>query len=120
MTALQGLRILVVEDELLLALSLEQDLMTAGCSVVGPFTTLTSAKEAARREQFDLATLDINLNGQMVFPLAEELLARCLPFVFVTGYAHTDLPEQFRAHPRVPKPYDPPVLIQTIAQLLAK
>ena len=67
-------RILVVEDEVLLALTLEDYLVAAGWTVVGPYSDLRTGMSAANRETFDVALLDVNLNGEMVFPLAEALL----------------------------------------------
>ena len=117
---LKGLRALIVEDESLLALSLEDDLVSAGCSILGPFASLSSATEALRTKQFDLAILDVNLNGEMVYPLADELTARAIPFVLLTGYLATDLPERFRKLPQVTKPYDPTSLIAAIDQAISR
>ena len=115
---MNGLRVLIVEDEFLLAMSLEDDLVSAGCSPIGPFSNLASATEATRREEFDLAILDVNLNGEAIFPLADELLSRGKPFVLVTGYGAASLPERFRELPRLPKPYDLPNLIREIDRAL--
>lgn len=118
--ALQDVRVLIVEDEFLLALLLEEDLQSHGCITIGPYNDLASATEATRRETFDLAVLDINLNGRPVFPLADELLARGRPAVLLTGYGALDLPERFRLWPRVAKPYDLAVLVREIARVAAK
>jgi DNA-binding response OmpR family regulator len=117
---LRGLRALIVEDESLLALSLEDDLASAGCSILGPFASLSTATEALRTMQFDLAILDVNLNGEMVYPLADELTAGSIPFVLLTGYLSTDLPERFRNLPQVTKPYDPANLVAAIGQALSR
>jgi DNA-binding NtrC family response regulator len=101
---------MIVEDEALLAMELETLLQSAGCTVVGPFSNLEQARAAAQGEAINVALLDTNLNGQMVYPLADDLAARGVPFIFVTGYGTSHLPERFRAAPRVPKPYDPAVL----------
>jgi DNA-binding response OmpR family regulator len=77
-------RILIVEDESLLAMELEELLQTAGYTIVGPFSDLARARQAAHREAIDLAVLDTNLNGEMVYPLADDLSARAIPFIFVT------------------------------------
>ena len=90
------MRILIAEDEFLVGVQLEEDLRSAGWSIVGPFSTLETATLAARRERFDLALLDINLNGIPVYPLADELHARGTPFIFVSGYLSAALPERFR------------------------
>ncbi len=102
--SLEGLRILVVEDEFLLALEVEAALTSFGCAVTGPFAKLAKALDAARRTQLDGAVLDINLNGEMVYPLAEYLDLAGIPFVFLTGYVPSDLPECFRHFRRLPKP----------------
>jgi CheY-like chemotaxis protein len=115
---LRGLRVLFVEDELLVAIVTEEDLQSAGCVVLGPYTTLASAMEAARTQEFDLAILDINLKGDMVYPLADELVKERLPFVFLTGYASVSVPERFRSAPRIAKPLNPAALIEAIRRIL--
>ncbi len=112
--SLKGLRILVVEDEFLLALEVEAALIGFGCSVAGPFAKLAKALDAARRLQLDGAVLDINLNGEMVYPLAEFLDRAGVPFVFLTGYVPSDLPERFRHFRRLPKPLHAEMLRQII------
>ena len=112
-------RVLVVEDEVLLALSLEDHLRDHGWFVVGPYHDLTTARSAAAAEAFDCAILDVNLNGEMVFPLAEDLLGRAVPFLFVTGYAAFNLPEHLRAVPRVAKPYEGLVLIEALGAIVS-
>ena len=113
-------RIFVAEDEFLIALFLEDELRAAGYSVVGPFTNLGSATCAARRERFDVALLDINLDGEMVYPLAEELVERKAPFIFLSGYGWQNTPEKFSQVPRVAKPFDTPILISEITRLVQK
>ena len=115
-SGLDGLRVLIVEDEFLLAMSLEDDLVAAGCAPIGPFANLADAIEATRREEFDLAILDVNLNGEAIYPLAEELLSRRKPFVLLTGYGAESLPERFRRLPRLPKPYDLANLIKEMGR----
>ena len=114
----EGKRVLVVEDEVLLALTLVDHLAELDWTVVGPYHDLRSALTAAGAEAFDCAILDVNLNGQMVFPLAEQLQCRAIPFVFVTGYAETNLPEHLRVVPRVGKPYDHATLMRSLTTLL--
>jgi DNA-binding NarL/FixJ family response regulator len=109
--------ILIVEDEFLLAVMLADDLHAAGFQILGPFSDLRSARQAASNENFDLAILDININGEMVYPLARELMARGAPFVFLSGYGPSDLPEQFRSAPRISKPA---LLIMQIRRYLAQ
>jgi CheY-like chemotaxis protein len=111
------MRIFVAEDEFLVAVQLEEDLRAAGLSVIGPFGTLDSAMQAARHVQPDLAVLDVNLNGDMVYPLADDLLRRSIPVVLVSGYLPTDLPERFRKIPHISKPYDPARLVELLGSL---
>jgi DNA-binding response OmpR family regulator len=112
-------RILVVEDEFLLAFALEDELAASGCRVVGPFFSLSQALAAVRTEVFDLAILDVNLNGEMVFPLADELTRREIPFVFLTGYSLSDLPPNLRHRPKLSKPHDSATLMKTIQAVLS-
>lgn len=111
-------RIFVAEDEFLVAVLLQQDLELAGYEVVGPFSRLSDALDAAERESFDLALLDLNMNGQMAYPLADRLAARAIPFIVLSGYGTMDLPERLREAPRLSKPYDSAALIRQIERLL--
>jgi DNA-binding NtrC family response regulator len=117
---MEGLSVLILEDEFLLACSLEEHLRSLGSLVVGPFSTLAAATEASRRESFDVAILDINVNREMVYPLADELLGRKMPFVFLTGYGSMSLPERFRDLPHVAKPYETNRLIAEIERAIQK
>ncbi len=105
MSALAGTRVLVVEDELLVAMLLEDVLEDLGCEVVGPVSRISAAKSTIERERFDCALLDVNLRGQTVYPLAELLEKRSIPFGFVTGYGATGVDRQFRARPVLHKPF---------------
>ena len=113
------MRILLAEDEFLVGLVLEEDLRGAGYGVVGPYTTVASALEASRRERIDLAVLDVNLAGEMIYPLADELRSRGVPFIFMSGYSEKDIPERFRATPRFDKPYDLAVLMLELRRISA-
>ena len=115
---LEGRRILVVEDEFLLALEVEAALTSFGCFVAGPFAKLGKALVAARATRLDGAVLDINLNGEMVYPLAEFLDMAGVPFVFLTGYVPTDLPERFRRFRRLQKPLHAEKLRHIIRDML--
>jgi CheY-like chemotaxis protein len=114
---LEGLRILVVEDEFLLALEVEAALISFGCSVAGPFAKLAKALDAARRTELDGAVLDVNLNGEMVYPLAEYLDGAGVPFVFLTGYVPSGLPERYRRFRRLQKPLQAEMLRQMILDM---
>jgi len=109
----KGLRILIVEDAVLLALELEAGLNDAGANVIGTAIELDEAMEFLGRD-FDAAVLDVNLNGRLVTPFAETLKARKIPFIFATGYGDTTAPEGFDV-PIVRKPYN---VTQIIAALV--
>ena len=96
MSPLADLRILVVEDEVLIALEIEERLKGLGCEIVGPVGRLDRALELARSTALDGALLDVNVKGGLVYPVAEELLTREVPVVFSTGYALDTLPPVFR------------------------
>jgi DNA-binding NtrC family response regulator len=115
---IRGMRVFIAEDEFLVALALEDDLLSHGCTIVGPFTRLDDAKRAAALEEIDIALLDINMNGQMAYPVADEFLSRGIPFIFMSGYGTSALPEAYRNTPRIPKPYDPGMLMKEIRRLI--
>ena len=83
----------------------EIDRAEAGCEVVGPVGTLEAAIALAHAEVLDVAVLDVNLDGEKVYPAAEELQARGIPFILATGYGASTLPEKWRHRPRLSKPY---------------
>ena len=116
MSRLAGRRILLVEDELLLAMTLEHVLGAEGCVVVGPFPRVEPALKAAREEALDAAVLDINLAGERVYPVAQALSERNVPFVFATGYHRSMIRREHAGRPTLTKPYS---LEQLIHQLLA-
>jgi CheY-like chemotaxis protein len=118
---LQGLRILVVEDLLLLADVISEGLASHGCEVVGPAGRLERGLALAREARFDCAVLDINLVGESSFPIAEVLARRGTPFVFVTGYGtDTALPPAFRHVPRLAKPFHVHDLVDVVARCCGK
>lgn len=114
---LTGKTVLLVEDEFLLALQLEEQLQSLGGTVIGPFSRLPDAMKAAQRGDFEFAILDINLNGTMVYPLADDLIARDIPFLFLSGYSLSNLPERFRGVTRLNKPCDPEMLVAILQNL---
>jgi CheY-like chemotaxis protein len=104
---LEGARILVVEDEWLVALALEAMLLSWGCAVVGPVPRIDEAMVVARAEALDGAVLDVNLRGELAFPVAEMLQARGVPIVLCSGYAALAVvPDAFATVRQVSKPYD--------------
>jgi DNA-binding response OmpR family regulator len=98
-------RILVVEDEMLVAMVLEDQLTEAGCEVVGPAFSVEHAMRLGESEPLDGAVLDINLAGEKVYPVADLLAARNVPFVYVTGFGQAGLREADQGRPMLQKPY---------------
>jgi len=119
-SALEGRRVLVVEDELAIAMLLETVLEDQRCSIVGPYGSLDETLVAARTEQLDLAVLDINLAGQMVFPAAEVLDARGVPFLLLSGYGQDGLPPDRQHWPVFGKPFKLDELVSALGGLLAR
>lgn len=105
--SLHGRRILVVEDEYLLADDLRQTLESLGIEVVGPVATVAQALELLESEEApDGAMLDVNLQGDAVFPVLDLLRERAVPFVLTTGYDGWALPAAYADAPRCVKPLD--------------
>jgi DNA-binding response OmpR family regulator len=102
---LAGCRILVVEDEMMIAILLEEALEALGCRVIGPVSKLSDALRMARDEAIDAAVLDVNIRGGQVFEAAELLIARGIPFVLASGYSDWILPEAMQGKPRLTKPF---------------
>jgi CheY-like chemotaxis protein len=103
---LRALRILIVEDEYYVADDLARALQGLGATVLGPVATLEEAERLVAEGRFDCAVLDMNLRGEMAFPIADRLEAEGIPFVVASGYNSASLPDRFSAVPRVEKPYD--------------
>ena len=116
--SLEGRRVLVVEDDYLISLLFDEMLTSAGCVVVGPLPRLVDALEAAAKESCDAAVLDVNLGGAHVYPVAEILAERNVPFVFVTGYAGEALPREYAEQARIGKPFKGEQLIRALSNLL--
>jgi CheY-like chemotaxis protein len=108
------LRILIVEDEWLLALETQEALEGAGCLVVGPAMCVEEALVLLANEAVDAAILDVSLTGEMSFPIAEALMGRNIPFAFATGYLASDLPERYRSCRFLSKPVRATALIATL------
>ena len=104
---LAGHRILVAEDEGLIALELERMLVDFGCDVVGPVASVEGVLENAERGGFDGAVLDINLRGRKIFEILPKLQELGLRLIITSGYDDVTLfPPAFRGVPRIPKPFD--------------
>lgn len=113
-------RVLVVEDEYLIRMLLEDMLDDLGYDMAAGVGTISEASEAASNGDFHAAILDVNLDGQEIFPVADILASRGLPFVFVTGYGERNLPEAHQGRPALQKPFQAEQLKATLDGLLTK
>ena len=103
--AFAGRRVLVVEDESLVAMLLETILEDMGCIPVGPASTVDEGLRMAADEAVDAALLDVNVAGRQVFPVAQLLKDRGVPFIFSSGYGEGGLPDEWRGQPTLQKPF---------------
>ena len=103
---LNGKRILVVEDDYFIAKGLVRDLERVGAAVIGPVPTIAQALAAIAAEELDAVVLDVNLRGEMAYPVADKLLAQGLPFVLTTGYSSSALPSRYAGVPHCDKPVE--------------
>ncbi len=103
--SLAGLRVLVVEDEAMVALLLEEYIEEIGCTVVGPVAQVDPALAKLAESLVDAAVLDVNLQGSWSYPIADALAARGLPFLFITGYGKAGLDPAYRDRPLMQKPF---------------
>jgi CheY-like chemotaxis protein len=110
-------RILVVEDEFLIALDIAGALEQGGHTVIGPLASIGDALQALEREKLDAALLDANLGGEPVGRLADALHQRGVPFAFVSGYGREQLPPAHRGAPLVRKPFTGADLLAVVARL---
>jgi len=117
---LQSHRILVVEDEYFIADDLSRALQRCGAKVIGPVPDLATGLELAQREELDGAVLDVNLGGDMSYPIADALDARGVPFLFTTGYDDWALSSDYRDVHRIEKPFDINVVLTALDELVIK
>jgi len=112
-------RLLVVEDEYLIRMLLEDMVTDLGYEVAAAVGTVRDASEAATAGQFDAAILDVNVDGQEIYPVADILAKRDVPFIFVTGYGEGGLPPAYRGRPTLQKPFQADQLKDALAGLIA-
>ena len=108
--ALAGASVMLVEDEAIVALAVNDSLTDLGFSVIGPFSRVSDACRALQDNKVDAAILDINLDGELVYSLAELLTARKIPFVFATGYGAESIETRFEHIPVLQKPIEKDML----------
>ena len=112
-------RVLLVEDEGPIALHLASVLIDAGFEVLGPFLQARTAQEALQDNLVDAALLDISLGEETSYRVADTLLAKGVPVLFVTGYGSQGLPERFRGCLHLPKPTPPELLLSRLKKILS-
>ncbi|MBC7769548.1 MAG: response regulator [Phycisphaerales bacterium] len=112
-------RILVVEDEMMILMMLEGMLEDLGCTSITAAPTVKKALGLIEAQNFDVAMLDLNLNGEKSYPVADKLSARGVPFLFSTGYADHGMIEGYADRPVLKKPFQSEDLAETLRGLLA-
>jgi CheY-like chemotaxis protein len=112
-------RVFIVEDEYLIRMLLEDMLADLGYEIVAAVGTIAEAADIATNAQFDVAILDVNVDGKEIYPVADILAKRGLPFVFVTGYGEGSLTARYRGRPALQKPFQSEQIKATLAGLLA-
>ncbi|WP_375450719.1 response regulator [uncultured Devosia sp.] len=117
--SIEGRRVLVVEDEMIIVLLIEQTLLDLRAQVIGPAAWLNAALQLAKDEPIDAAILDINIRGGDSYGVADILAERGIPFVLCSGYSDWALAERHRDRPRLTKPYSSKDLQDWVLQLLA-
>jgi CheY-like chemotaxis protein len=118
MTHFAGVKVLVVEDEGAVAIMIEDMLEALGCEIVSSAARVAEAREIAATADIDLAVLDVNVAGLPVFPVAEILRERQIPFLFSTGYGASGLPTEFAGQPVLSKPFSEQELQQKLSLIL--
>lgn len=114
----QGLRVLLVEDEAIIAMLTEHMLREMGCEHVNVVGSVARALSAIERDPPDIAVLDVNLRGEMVLPVAQKLAKAGIPFAFATGYGKTEMLAEFHHYPILQKPFDIPDLENALRSAL--
>jgi CheY-like chemotaxis protein len=115
----RGVRLLIVEDEYFLAQDLADHFQSLGVKVLGPAGTVADALSLLRSHEVEGAVLDVNLRGERVYPVADVLLQKDVPFVFASGYGGELEPDVYTGVPRCIKPVDFSVLTKTLADQIA-
>lgn len=117
---LRGLRILVVEDQAPIALQVEDMLVESECEVVGPASRVEQALKLLEEQAVDAAVLDLNIAGEMVYPVAEVMDTRGLPYVFATGCDPSDLAGPYKQKPVLQKPFSRRTLLEAMQEIVGQ
>ena len=116
---LRGKKVLIVEDEALIAMLFEDILEDTACQIVGPAMNVRQAMELAGTAEIDAAVLDVNLNGESSFPVAALLRSRGVPLIFSSGYGSQGLPPEWQDRPTLPKPFTSDEVVGALERLVA-
>jgi CheY-like chemotaxis protein len=111
---------LIVEDEAIVGMMVEDALASLGVQIVGPLARVSQALPIARDRTLAGAVLDINIAGTLVYPVADALLARGIPFMFLTGYGEADLPRHLQHAPLLTKPFIVDELCKAVRKLMQR
>jgi DNA-binding response OmpR family regulator len=114
------MKILIVEDELFIAMLLEEALQDEGYEVIGPFSSASQALEKIEEEMPNAAVLDVNIRGGTSFAVADVLEREDRPFLFLTGYGKGEVPDRYNCHRCLTKPVSPRELVAEVAQLFGR
>ena len=113
-------RVLIVEDEAMIAGLIESILRAAGWSVVGPVATLERALETIDRGRLDAALLDVRVNGHDVYPVVDVLMGRGIHFIFVSGFSRKQIPPRYRDCAYIAKPFTPNAILARLEEVVAR
>ena len=115
-----GRRVLIVEDEAVIAGLIETILGEAGYSIVGPVATLERALATIERERLDAALLDVRINGHDAFAVADVLMARRIPFIFVSGFTRKHMPPGYRHCAYIAKTFTPDAILGRLDEVVGR
>jgi|LNFM01.2.fsa_nt_gb CheY-like chemotaxis protein len=118
--SLEGLKLLIVEDEPAVAFLVEDMLQDLGCTAVWHASTVKEALDILRDHKPDVAVLDVNLRDELAYPVAEKLDAMEIPFIFATGYGRKGIPADWLIKPVVQKPFDAETLRDALNIVLSR
>jgi DNA-binding NtrC family response regulator len=110
----QGGSVFLVEDEVMIRMMVADMLEELGFSVAAEAGEINEAMKLAQTATFDIAILDVNVNGKVISPVAELIKSRNLPFIFATGYGSSGLPEEYRDRPALQKPFQ----LETLGKMI--
>jgi DNA-binding response OmpR family regulator len=113
-------RVLIVEDEAMIAGLIESILRMGGWSVVGPVATLERALETIDRGRLDAALLDVRINGRDVYVVADVLMQRGIPFAFVSGFTRKQMPPGYRDCAHIAKPFTPDAILARLEEVVGR